>query len=576
MIEVKVSADGMKAELFVNPEEGEEELTEESLKDQLRLEGVQAGIDNAMISKILENKIFNVWVQVAEGRKPVDGKNAYYEYFFAADANNGLPRIREDGSVDYSKLIANTREGDLLARYHAETNGTFGFNVFAKALAPVRGKPKRQLACRNVRQENNEYYAEKDGHVILKNNSITVQNILEIDEDANYNVGNLSFNGDIHVHGNIEEGITVRAEGSVIVDGIIGDAKVYAGQDVIIGRGIHGQGASGDEMPLQEDATLVEAKGTLKARFIDHAFVKTGEDVVVDYAVSSVIEAEGRVTALGNRGVIVGGRTSAVAGIEAQAFGNQAELLTEIQIGDCSLLMDELTAARKQMKVLEDRVNEFHDTTDQVSLEGVRKRVLELDTLIRQRQQAPIILHQTIFPNVRLMFGELRAPDMQGRQEVEFRKINGRILCQKIGSYKEEEYSSYDFEQNAQLVAEEKIRVLVVDDDFRFLRTVNEMLDGTYQVAVAKSGRIARKFLEKNSVELILLDYMMPEENGVEVLKSLRAWEKTQDIPVVFLTGLSDKKKILECLSLHPAGYILKPVKREELLTKVRAVVGEK
>ncbi len=575
MIEVKVSADGMMAEVSVNPEEDGEELTEELIRDNLRLEGVQAGIDNEAVSQIVSRKMYNVFVPVARGKSPVNGENARYEFFFPVGEQAQMPRIREDGSVDYSKVVANVNEGDLLARYYPETGGTFGFNIFAKALSPVRGKPKRQLGCKNVSFKDNRYYAEQTGHATLKSNTISVQNVLEISEDANFNTGNLQFRGDIHVHGNIEEGITVRAEGSVIVDGIIGDAKVYAGHDVIIGRGIHGQGASGDEMPLREDATMVEAGGSLKAKFIDHAFVKTGEDVVVDYAVASVIDAQGKVTAQGSRGAIVGGRTTAVVGIEAQKFGNQAELLTEIQVGECSALMEELTAVRQQLKALEEGGGDFQDAGNRQSPDAVRKRMLELEVEIRKRQQAPIILHQTIYPNVRLFFGELRAPDMGGRQDVEFRKINGRILSQKIGSYKEEEFSSLTFEQNAQLEAVEKIKVLVVDDDFRFLRTVNQILEETYQVAVAKSGRVARKFLEKNSVDLILLDYMMPEENGVEVLKSLRAWDKTKDIPVVFLTGLSDKKKILECLSLHPAGYILKPVQRQELLTKVRAVVGE-
>ena len=125
-------------------------------------------------------------------------------------------------------------------------------------------------------------------------------------------------------------------------------------------------------------------------------------------------------------------------------------------------------------------------------------------------------------------------------------------------------------------MAVEKSKVLVIDDDARLLRTVHGILEEYYHVAVAKNGASARQFLKKRMVDLILLDYMMPDENGVEVLKSLRAWNKTENIPVVFLTGLNDRKKIMECLSLRPAGYIVKPVDRTKLLAKLRAILGEK
>ena len=113
---------------------------------------------------------------------------------------------------------------------------------------------------------------------------------------------------------------------------------------------------------------------------------------------------------------------------------------------------------------------------------------------------------------------------------------------------------------------EKKVKnILVVDDDPRVLRLIRIYLED-YQVAVATSGRVAIKYLENKTVDLILLDYEMPGEDGVEVLKKLRANPKTKDIPVVFLTGVADKKRIQEVLKLNPQGYVLKPVLRNKLL----------
>ncbi len=579
MIEVIVSEDGMTADIVVNPEP-EEKLTEALIQTTLNLEGVQAGIDTDAIQQLLQEKIFDKQVRVATGKAPVDGKDGYYEYFFDVNAGDGLPRINDDGTVDYSKVIANVRAGELLAEYHPETSGTFGYNVFARALSPVKGKTLRELRCKNVRKDENLYFAELDGHVTLNDNAIFVNNILEINGDTDYTVGDIKFNGDIHVLGNISGGVTVRAEGSVLVDGVIEDAKVYADQDIIVSRGIHGQGTRKDGVLMEEGNTMVDAKGNLRIKFIDHAFARTDGDVFMDYAVGSVIEAEGKVTAKGRKGVIVGGSTSALLGIEANQLGNEVGLPTKISVGFSKNKNAKLLSYRQKAKNMEDELAEnpnspkAKELSDKIQI--ARERQQELEDELWQKQVSPVIVYRMIHQNVRLMFGETPAPDMSGKDKIELRKINGNILCKTIGSYAKVLLQRKPLVSREEKPKVDKIKVLVIDDDARFLRTIHQFLEEQYQVAVATSGRVARKYLETNDVEIILLDYMMSDENGVEVLKSFRAWDKVKDVPVVFLTGLDDKQKILECLSLHPAGYIMKPVEKEKLFAKIRAIVGER
>ncbi|HBA96662.1 MAG TPA: hypothetical protein DCZ23_01000, partial [Lachnospiraceae bacterium] len=117
----------------------------------------------------------------------------------------------------------------------------------------------------------------------------------------------------------------------------------------------------------------------------------------------------------------------------------------------------------------------------------------------------------------------------------------------------------------ANLEAKEKLEgrrkhVLVVDDDSSVLKLVKGYLSSKYDVATAKSGKVAMKFLETKTTDMILLDYEMPDDNGATVLRKLRAIDKTKNIPVVFLTGVREKEKIQEVLSLNPRGYLLKPI----------------
>ncbi len=116
--------------------------------------------------------------------------------------------------------------------------------------------------------------------------------------------------------------------------------------------------------------------------------------------------------------------------------------------------------------------------------------------------------------------------------------------------------------------------ILVVDDNSIMLKLIKEYLHEKYDVATAVSGRIALKFLERKSTDLILLDYEMPGENGPAVLAQLRAREATRNIPVVFLTGVMESRKIQEALRLKPQSYLLKPVDREKLLGTIEKIIG--
>ena len=112
--------------------------------------------------------------------------------------------------------------------------------------------------------------------------------------------------------------------------------------------------------------------------------------------------------------------------------------------------------------------------------------------------------------------------------------------------------------------------ILVVDDDFRMLKLIKRYLDDTYDVATAINGKVALKFLESKMTNLILLDYEMPEENGPAVLEKLRANPVTSHIPVIFLTGINDRKKIQQVLALKPQGYLLKPVDHGKLIEAIQ------
>ncbi|MCM1175267.1 MAG: response regulator [Blautia sp.] len=122
--------------------------------------------------------------------------------------------------------------------------------------------------------------------------------------------------------------------------------------------------------------------------------------------------------------------------------------------------------------------------------------------------------------------------------------------------------------------ASRRAHILVVDDDPLMLKMLKEQLREDYDVATAVNGKIAMKFLERKKTDLILLDYEMPEESGPKVLEKIRANAATKDVPVIFLTGVSDRGKIQEALALKPQSYLLKPVDHEMLRSTITKFVS--
>lgn len=113
-------------------------------------------------------------------------------------------------------------------------------------------------------------------------------------------------------------------------------------------------------------------------------------------------------------------------------------------------------------------------------------------------------------------------------------------------------------------------RVLVVDDNLDNLQILIEHLED-YDISVATSGEEAIKLALDFSPSLILLDVVMPGINGFETCRRLKANEYTKEIPVIFLTALSDATNKLEGFSAGGVDYITKPLQVEEVLARVNA-----
>jgi PleD family two-component response regulator len=112
--------------------------------------------------------------------------------------------------------------------------------------------------------------------------------------------------------------------------------------------------------------------------------------------------------------------------------------------------------------------------------------------------------------------------------------------------------------------------VLVVDDNPKNVQVLGTILmDAKYRVAVANNGAMVFEVLKKLRPDLILLDIMMPEMDGYEVCRRLKADPGTHEIPIIFLTAKTETDDIVKGFDLGAADFITKPFRAKELLARV-------
>lgn len=119
-------------------------------------------------------------------------------------------------------------------------------------------------------------------------------------------------------------------------------------------------------------------------------------------------------------------------------------------------------------------------------------------------------------------------------------------------------------------------KILAVDDENDVLLIIKTaLLSEGFEVKTASGGAdgiaIAREF----QPDLVILDVMMPEMTGFDVLKEMRGIPALKQVPVIMLTGVADKEKIREAIDVGVTYYIVKPFEFHDLISKVKLAISD-
>lgn len=119
---------------------------------------------------------------------------------------------------------------------------------------------------------------------------------------------------------------------------------------------------------------------------------------------------------------------------------------------------------------------------------------------------------------------------------------------------------------------EQKPLIVVVDDVYICRRVVEEALHNEFEVVCFESGAKAIDFIMHNPVSLVIMDIEMPEMDGITAVKILRKGGLTE-LPVIYLTSVNDKKKVVECVNTGAIDYVLKPIKQIYVYERVKEAI---
>lgn len=220
-------------------------LTYDEINRSLSKLGITTGIDEAEISKALETQTENTFV-IARGISPGDGIDGSVEVLVETKVKDSLKESQNNSNIDYRerKRIPTVEKGEIIAMLHRPIPGKVGITIFGQPVEPrkVRDiqlstqKGTILLDDRIIASENGRPYIEKRGHYVKTKVLPQMVHQGNVDLDS----GNIQFQGDVHVVGEVAEGMTIQSGGEVLINQSVNGATIRALKSVHIKGSVNG------------------------------------------------------------------------------------------------------------------------------------------------------------------------------------------------------------------------------------------------------------------------------------------------------------------------------------------------
>ena len=324
---VYTAADRQSAWLLLFPPMGGGAApTQADLMSALNAAGVCFGIDEEALVSLAagENPYFRL-SHVASGKPAVPGKDGAVIDLYPRVFHREMP-VDEFNRVDYTAICStqNVEKGAAICHISPPTPGVPGCTVTGQDLPARDGVPAVPPMGRNtaLSEDGSELLATLDGGLEFSGNAFQINPLLEIAGDVDYSSGSINFLGDVHIHGDVCTGFSVRAMGNIKVDGVVESASIEAGGDLVLAKGVQGNGQA-----------VLRAHRDIFAKYLENCSVHAHEDLHSECIIGCDVYSDAGVYVQNGRGAIIGGNIWAAREVDANIVGSKTEVPTTITLG---------------------------------------------------------------------------------------------------------------------------------------------------------------------------------------------------------------------------------------------------
>ena len=452
---VWVTSDRMQAIIrFYPPSLNGKYMTERDISNELQRVKVTYGISEKVIRAYIAGRQFCRDIPIAKGKAVVPGKDASIKYYFNTNPT-AKPQLLEDGTVDFHQLslFTSVKEGDLLAELTPDVPGEAGMDVFGNTVPPAKVHKGVLKHGRNIRmtEDKTKIYSEVDGDVKLEGDTVFVSNTYTVPADVDASTGDIKYNGNVVVTGNIRAGFTVEASGDIEVNGVVEGAVLKAGGNIVLKRGVQGMSKGS-----------LEAGNDIITKFIESCSVQAGNTINTGSSLHSNLVAGETVIVSGKKGFLIGGTVSAGKRIEASVFGNKMNTPTVLKVGVKPEVMDRfkdltsiikeeqeemlkqkqiLETLKKKMqegqKLLPNQVSLAKQASDSFkslgeSLEKNSKEYMLLKKEIEENTNGKVVVNHAVYPGVHISISNRVYPVKDLRSRCQFRIDGADVIITAI------------------------------------------------------------------------------------------------------------------------------------------------
>lgn len=377
--ELTVDDDAMHAWVTLAAARGGRPVASENVFMALGEAGLLYGIDEAAVRAACAAN-GDIRFCAARGLPAEDGENARFE-LLVDDTRDRVPRMNESGLIDFRELgaIPVVEAGQPLMRRVPPTRGVDGYNVRGELVPaqPGRAEPfvDGLIGAAVAPDDPNLLVALVNGQPVRCGNGVSVEQVVRFG-NVNLASGNISFDGTVHVEGEIAPGMKVHATGDIIVSGVVDGADLDAGGDIQIGGGVIAQ-------------AKVRAAGSVSARFAENAQIYAGSTISIgDMALQCDLQAINSIVVGSNspqRGRLAGGSARAMMLVSAPVYGLATGGVTSVLVGVNPVLEAQYQEVLQRIEKLRGEEDSLQKLVQHLTKAGDKGGMLERAKISWQR-----------------------------------------------------------------------------------------------------------------------------------------------------------------------------------------------